>query len=957
MDTLLTARLGVPETGEKEIKKKMNRKPIATIILAILLMSTFGGLGSLISVHGDTYYTLTMTYAPNPMLGSVVPDLLPAVGPHSYTMGSTVNITAPAIVSAGSGVRYVFDNWTFYSGPYQNVSAGVTTTNPYDVYMSEDYTAVAMYHLEYQFTVTTAFDTAWIYDPSFGWRVETSRWFDAGTVGVRTGLSVGLVNIEPSHQAVFTSWTGDVSGTSFGQSSACNMTGPKAAVANWVVQYYLWTGSTYTPWAPGTPYNPAGPGWYDTGTDVALTAPHFDNVNPSIYRYVLDKWEIKNWNYTGGFWYVVDTRYTDNITVHMDQTKLCMVYFKLQYYLTVATSPSYVPSGVETQSAYFYYGSNATLTAPLYVADPSNSGARWKFKQWYIATVIDCFTTTLTIPVTGVWTAYAIYTKQYYLMIKTTPPSIKGMAGVQFTGEGWYDENAPWTVTALNTTIMVDAGTKYIFVMWDFTESGGSTFTTPSVSWIANQAWNGTAVYKKQYRATFTSDPGSTGTTNLNIWNLWPILGGEAWADENNLVYWGAGSGPVAGFPFDYYFDHWTVNGVDQTQYMSAFNLNFTGPKTTVAHYLGKSAFFITPQTVLKNVPAYCTTFDLNVTAANLVDLYGIDFNVTWNKDLLELVNVKTYVTEIWNTSYIAISDNSTLGNYHFVATALAPTKGFNGTHTIVTLTFHIIYDPCYISPYYKSCVIGLVGPALGGTYPQLSDSLGNGMLPWNCHGGSYEIDAVKPTLYMKESTVTKSQKDATFTVEIWIRNATKLSDWWTTITYSSTLLDVTNVVLDTTFLTGPYSINIVNFATSGQVKIEVAQLLPGNPANGTGRLATIYFHVKQSIFWTTAYPTLGCTIQFNTVPAPPITGTGISVMCPTKNYAYAPTDVGVENCVYKYVPIPGDVNMDGVVNVLDLKLVADDYGSSTTYDLNISGKVDLLDIVLVAINYGRTTP
>jgi hypothetical protein len=770
-------------------------------------------------------------------------------------------------------------------------------------------------------------------------------WFDADTTGVGVGLSTGYVELGPGHIVEFDHWIGDVSGnytlpiTDPQHSPLFNMTGPKTCGAAWLEYYYLWTDSVFSPWGSG--YDPDKENYYAPGTDVDLTAPAYDQVNPGHWRWRFDYWEVNNYNATSGSWYVVQTLYTQNITVHMDQIKYAVVHYWLQYYLTVATSPSSVPSGVESQSGYFDYGSNVTLTAPQYVADPSDTGARWKFKQWYIAGVIDWYNTTLTVTIGPGWdkTAYAIYTKQYYLMIKTSPPSILGMAGVQFSGEGWYDENAPWTVTAYNTTIMVDVNTKWVFVMWDFTESGGGTTTSNPYSYIANQAWNGTAVYKKQYRATFTCDPASTGTNNLNTWNGWPILGGEAWADENSLVYWAAGSGPVAGYPFDYYFDHWTVNGVDQTQYMNSFYLNFTEPKTTVAHYLGESAFFMTPQTVIKNVPAYCTTFDVNVTAANLVDLYGVDFNVTWDKALLELVNVKTYVNEIWNTYYIALNDNSILGNYHLVATATAPTEGFNGTHTIVTLTFHVILDPCYISPYYKHTSIGL-------TVNLLSDSTGHGMHPHNVHGSDYKIYAVKPVMQLRPSTVNVSQKDATFSVEVWMVNATKMTDYSLDLMYDATLLTATRVDIDDSFLTGPYAFRGYGLY-GGDVFIYVTQGASATPASGEGRLATIYFKVIKSIFWTTAYPTLTNSMYLDSGT------THISTPCGTINSP----DLKLQGCVYTYKPIPGDVNMDGVVNVLDLQLVAADYGSSTTYDLNRDSKVNLLDIVLVAINYGRTAP
>ena len=82
-----------------------------------------------------------------------------------------------------------------------------------------------------------------------------------------------------------------------------------------------------------------------------------------------------------------------------------------------------------------------------------------------------------------------------------------------------------------------------------------------------------------------------------------------------------------------------------------------------------------------------------------------------------------------------------------------------------------------------------------------------------------------------------------------------------------------------------------------------------------------------------------------------------IDVLCPNKTYIDDPKLTDTESLQYVYDPIPGDLNMDGEVNVLDLQLVAADYGSTTTYDLNEDGKVDLIDLVLVAVNYGRTKP
>jgi len=55
---------------------------------------------------------------------------------------------------------------------------------------------------------------------------------------------------------------------------------------------------------------------------------------------------------------------------------------------------------------------------------------------------------------------------------------------------------------------------------------------------------------------------------------------------------------------------------------------------------------------------------------------------------------------------------------------------------------------------------------------------------------------------------------------------------------------------------------------------------------------------------------------------------------------------------------LTSDVNGDGVVNILDLALVALRFGTSDlTTDLNADGQVDILDLVIVANNYSQQEP
>jgi hypothetical protein len=64
---------------------------------------------------------------------------------------------------------------------------------------------------------------------------------------------------------------------------------------------------------------------------------------------------------------------------------------------------------------------------------------------------------------------------------------------------------------------------------------------------------------------------------------------------------------------------------------------------------------------------------------------------------------------------------------------------------------------------------------------------------------------------------------------------------------------------------------------------------------------------------------------------------------------------------MYLWVVIPGDVNQDGRVDMADVTLVVNAFGSypghprwNPACDFNGSGKVDLADLVIVLMNFGK---
>jgi hypothetical protein len=925
--------------NRRERRTTLKTRLLATIFVILLFSGTFAAIFPIAIGDTEVRY-LTISYLPGTM---PTPATLPAVGTHNLTLGSEIAIEAPEYVADTSDTQWRFDEWAVYN---EEADTWYNTTNRnHTVILNANKTAYACYVRQFLFTVITAYDVPNIWGGS--WHENTSSmFFDEGhTVyaGVMKNNPNDWISLGPGCRAYFINWTGDATGkidNVFWHSDPIVLDAPKTAIAEWVVKYKLWTDSDseYYPWGPGSGwYDPDKRGWYANCTDVDLTAPSVDNENPGNWRWRFDYWLVERWN--GTHW-VPSFYFTENITVHLGPYTKATVYFALQYYLTVADTIGGL-TGVSSYSGYYDYCSNITIVAPDPVPDPVIAGKRYAFYKWFLSAVFDHFNPSVTVHIEHVTTVgktlWAIYNTEYYL---DAGDNIGGLSGVS-SYSGWYLSGTVVPMTAPDY-VPVDADTRYKFDEWE-KDPGNYIDTNPATTITMNGPRNATAFYTRQFRATWTADP---AFLNTNIAGF----PGEMWLDENVKYWWYAPSGPIGPFfPFNYTFDHWEINSGPYPQYQNWIHVNTTGPLTGVAYYRGVSAFFITPQMVVVDAPAACTTFTVNVTAANIEDLYAFDFNVTWDPTLIELVDVDYEVNEIWGTYFEAIQEvNNTAGYFWYVATSLdgAPDApyGFTGTNKIVALTFHIIYDPCYIDDdYFRECNLTL-------NVKKLANSTGHEMYPENVHGGYYRINAIQPTIYMKPSAVVASDKDFIFQVEIWINQSVKLHDWYALIYFNTDHLDIIEVVIDESFLIGPYEYFLVHKSDEGgYIEIHIVQQQPGETlAYGEGRLATLTFQVNQWIIWNTSNPDLHSWIFFELV--------AISVKCPELECIYPPLLL-YEDCQYTYLPIPGDVNGDGVVNILDLILVAGEYGDCSTYDLNEDGFVELLDLVIVAINYGRTEP
>jgi hypothetical protein len=350
---------------------------------------------------------------------------------------------------------------------------------------------------------------------------------------------------------------------------------------------------------------------------------------------------------------------------------------------------------------------------------------------------------------------------------------------------------------------------------------------------------------------------------------------------------------------------------------------------------------YVDPETKEVWTPAECTEFNVTILIESVTDLYGFEFKLTWNSSLINLAKIHVKVDQIWTDCFIAHNETwhkpDCTDWYWLAASATAPTtEGFDGTAILVELTFHIKYDPCY--PDACSTPIHFVDV-------KLSDSNADPIPIW-VQDGLYQIRPSKPKLEIKPASTTIN-KYQVFPVEIWLRNATKVYSYAFKVCYNTTILDVANVVIHPEFLPGPYLIKSLQInEIDGSVRVELQEADNAPPANGDGLLVTITFRVTEVAIWKKGQNnTLYSLIEFESWK--------LDVKCPEPRILEGDL-VGIENAEYWFMPVLGDVNSDGVVNVVDLRMVAMKWGSTAPeilklVDLNCDSNVDIYDLVLVA--------
>lgn len=363
----------------------------------------------------------------------------------------------------------------------------------------------------------------------------------------------------------------------------------------------------------------------------------------------------------------------------------------------------------------------------------------------------------------------------------------------------------------------------------------------------------------------------------------------------------------------------------------------------------------ITPAVVEKHALAGIegSTFDVEVKVENIIDLYGFEFNVTWNSNLIKLVGVEytSQLNQIWS-QWTAQKNKTGPSWYQLVALALAPAVGFNGKGALAKLTFRIEYAPCYIEPDYQ------LQARIHFAAVKLSDSNAQHICA-EVHDGKYIIYAFKSGLKLRPTAVTCRKMGETFTIEIKMIDGFKVSGFDIEIQYNTTLLEVDEVQWGNLsyFLPGPYIVKqFVRDDLNGLIRFHLVEnVSDGAPlAYGDGILAAITFNVIQTKVWK------NCDGWTNYIQdSITFKDWNITVMCPEIHHLTGEL-VYIIDADYQFLSIKGDIDSNGIVDIFDITAVAAYYNIEkgdpnyiSDFDLNCDDIIDIFDLVLIGGNFG----
>ena len=353
------------------------------------------------------------------------------------------------------------------------------------------------------------------------------------------------------------------------------------------------------------------------------------------------------------------------------------------------------------------------------------------------------------------------------------------------------------------------------------------------------------------------------------------------------------------------------------------------------------------PPTTVKQKPPD-SFFDVFLEITDSYRLFGFDIKITWDNSLITYNNgtLEEYLNTIWGSGlseWELVTAEGGVGYFRYVALSLADEFNGTGAQALLKLRFDIV-DPSTNSMKETSLHFDIHSLSNKDYQP----------IVHTANDGTVQIWGKTPTLNLSPTAKTCRKLGEEFDITVSISDALSVTSFTFDIRYDTLLLNYTGVTWGV-WAGG----SIINDEATGTLTGSTS----GGAQDGTKTLLTIRFKAAYSHMWkdqATIVPPwqniLTGTIYIQTAtldypsPQPDLTY--------TKGGGSNKINVGAD-VTYTWSPIQGDVDLDGDVDLFDLRTV------STFYDLvndtwNLTGGtglIDIFDLVVIANNYGFTYP
>jgi uncharacterized repeat protein (TIGR02543 family) len=554
---------------------------------------------------------------------------------------------------------------------------------------------------------------------------------------------------------------------------------------------------------------------------------------------------------------------------------------------------------------YYYYGDVVQLTAVPNVG--------WSFAGWSGSLTGSANPATLTM--TSNMSVTAVFTQNQYTLT------------VNVVGSGSVSESPSQATYTWGTdvTMTANANAGWTFIGWSGDVSG--TLNQIIVNMTGNMSVTATFT-QNQY--TLTVNAVGNGSVTLN--NTGPYY------------YYGTVVQLTAVPSLGFGLQGWSGN---LTGTANPATLTITGNMTVTATFIQVVLVAISPSLTNMTPANIGTTFRVNVTIAGVVNLQGFDFNVTWDNALLTLKSVDFTATlnNVWGSGNWQCAVNES-GSGYYKLVALSTKGSFGSTQpTSLCMLLFTVQDPQSNSARQTPIHFDTV---------KLSDPQGNSITQ-AAADGTYSIAGWTPTLQMSPTSQTCRMYGENFTTQLGVTDALSLTDFKFEVCYNTTLLTYASITWNA-WGSGTVTVDKVNGIITGTTS--------GTAVSDNQTLVTIQFTATYHHIWMNESHVLGWQNNQSAL---------IYVQWANMSYATGPdlsyVRGGTQNQIsvspdfnYTFSPIQGDVDNNGVVNVLDMRDVANYFdvkqgdplwSLASVYDLNGDGVIDIFDLVLIGVNFG----